>query len=173
LEQEVSATTAPTGAAPGTIYVSDNRGSPTDSWTLTGTFVPTAVGAGAGQNSNASCAGVDAFCNSSVGTAALNTATNGAHDGQIAPNYLSVAAITCAADSTGGITANGTTYNPPNLNPSATPTAGGNFAAPVNLCSAAAGQSGGTFIYNATYTLVIPESVYAGTYVGSVRYTVA
>jgi hypothetical protein len=173
LEQEVSATTAPSGAAPGTIYVSDNRGSPTDSWTLTGTFVPTAVGAAAGQNSNASCAGVDAFCNSSVGTAALNTATNGAHDGQIAPNYLSVASITCAADSTGGITANGTTYNPPNLNPNATPTAGGNFGLPVNLCSAATGQSGGTFIYNATYTLVIPESVYAGNYVGSVRYTVA
>jgi hypothetical protein len=43
----------------------------------------------------------------------------------------------------------------------------------VNLCAASAGQSGGTFIYNATYTLVIPESVYAGNYIGSVRYTVA
>jgi hypothetical protein len=123
-----------------------------------------------------SCGGVDAFCNSSVGTAALNTATNGAHDGQIAPSYLSVASITCIADPTGGIVGpDGTVYNKPNLNPDATPTTGGNFgpAAGVNLCSASTGQSGGTFIYNATYTLVIPESVYAGNYIGSVRYTVA
>jgi hypothetical protein len=174
LEQQTTATTGNTGGVPsasnpGTIYISDNRGSPTGMWTFTGTFTPTPVGTANGQNPNASCAGVDAFCNSSVGAAALNTATNGAHDGQIAPNYLQVGAITCVADSTGGPAP----YNPPNLNPNATPTTGGNFGSPVNLCSAAAGQSGGTFIYNATYTLTIPESVYAGNYIGSVAYTVA
>jgi hypothetical protein len=176
LEQQVSATTGNTGglpgaSAPGTIYVSDNRGSPTDSWTLTGTFVPTPNGTASGDNPNASCTGIDAFCNSSVGAAALNvtTGTPAAHDGQIAPNYLVVGGISCLADSTGGPAP----YNPPNLNPNATPTSGGNFGSPVNLCSAAVGQSGGTFIYNATYTLTIPESVYAGNYIGSVRYTVA
>jgi hypothetical protein len=174
LEQQTTATTGNTGGVPsasnpGTIYISDNRGSPTGMWTFTGTFTPTPVGAANGQNPNASCAGVDAFCNSSVGAAALNTATNGAHDGQIAPNYLQVGAITCVADSTGGPAP----YNPPNLNPNATPTTGGSFGSPVNLCSASAGQSGGTFIYNATYTLTIPESVYAGNYIGSVAYTVA
>ena len=174
LEQTVTGSTAslggnPQAANPGTIYISDNRGSPTDTWTLTGTFVPTAIGAGNGQNPNASCSGVDAFCNSSVGAAALNTATNGAHDGQIAPNYLQVGSITCLPDSSGGT--NG--YNPPNLNPPASNTAGGNFGAPVTLCVAAVGQSGGTFLYNATYSLTIPESVYAGNYIGSVQYTVA
>ncbi len=175
LEQTVTGTTGetggnPSGSNPGTIYISDNRGSPTDSWTLTGTFIPTAIGGGNGQNPNASCAGVDAFCNSSVGAAALNTATNGAHDGQIAPNYLQVGGIGCTADATGGT---GTpAYNPPNLNPDATPTAGGNFGSPVTLCSASVGQSGGTFLYNATYTLTIPESVYAGNYYGTVQYTV-
>lgn len=172
LEQQVSGTTGNTGgnpsaSNPGTIYISDNRGDPTDSWTLTGTFIPTAIGAGNGQNPNASCAGVNAFCNSSVGAAALNTASNGAHDGQIAPSYLAVTNITCAADSTGAA------INPPNLNPDATPTAGGNFAGPVTLCAASTGQSGGTFLFNATYTLTIPESVYAGNYFGTVQYTVA
>jgi hypothetical protein len=174
LEQQVTAATGntggvPGGSNPGTIYISDNRGSPTGTWTLTGTFIATPTGTGAGQNPNASCGGIDAFCNSSVGTAATNTATNGAHDGQIAPNYLQVSGISCIADPTGGPAP----YNPPNLNPNATPTAGGAFGSPVNLCTAAVGQSGGTFIYNATYTLTIPESVYAGNYIGSVRYTVA
>jgi hypothetical protein len=174
LEQQTTATTGntngvPSATSPGTIYISDNRGSPTGMWTFTGTFAPTPVGTANGQNPNASCAGIDAFCNSSVGAAALNTATNGAHDGQIGPSYLQVGAITCIADPTGGPPP----YNPPNLNPNATPTTGGNFGSPVNLCSASAGQSGGTFIYNATYTLTIPESVYAGNYIGSVRYTVA
>ena len=181
LEQTVTGTTGtsgpptpgnPSNGNPGTIYISDNRGSPLDNWTLTGTFVPTATGpVSGGGNPNVSCAGVDAFCNSSIGSAALNTATNGAHNGQIAPNYLQVGSISCVADSSGGT---GTpAYNPPNLNPNATPTAGGNFGAPVTLCAASTGQSGGTFLYNATYSLTIPESVYAGNYVGSVQYTVA
>lgn len=176
LEQVVTATTAgnTNGSTPGTIYISDNRGSPTDEWTLTGTFVPTAIGSGNGENSNSSCSGVDAFCNESVGAAALNTATNGAHDGQIAPNYLQVSTISCTADATGGTTGpDGTVYNPPNLNPNATQTSGGNFGSPVTLCSASEGQSGGTFLYNATYTLTIPESVYAGNYIGSVQFTIA
>ncbi len=177
LEQTVTGTTGqtggpnPSGANPGTIYISDNRGAPTDSWTLTGTFIPTPTGLIAnGDNPNPSCAGVDAFCNSSVGAAALNTATNGAHDGQIAPNYLQVTGITCKADATGGTSF--PPYDPPNLNPDATPTAGGNFGSAVTLCSASVGQSGGTFLYNATYSLTIPESVYSGDYVGSVQYTV-
>ena len=179
LEQTVTGSTAsaggnPVAGNPGTIYISDNRGSPTDTWTLTGTFVPTAIGGTLvspidGENPNPSCLGVDAFCNSSIGAAAGNTATNGAHDGQIAPNYLQVGNIQCLPDSSGGT--NG--YNPPNLNPPASNTAGGNFGAPVTLCVAAVGQSGGTFLYNATYSLTIPESVYAGNYIGSVQYTVA
>ena len=34
------------------------------------------------------------------------------------------------------------------------------------------GESGGTFLYNATYSLTIPESVFSGNYYGSVQYTV-
>lgn len=179
LEQQVTGTTGnsggnPSASNPGTIFISDNRGSPTDQWTLSAAFVPTAIGSGDGENPNTSCAGVDAFCNSTVGPAALNTATNGAHNGQIAPNYLQVSNITCTADATGGLSGpDATVYNPPNLNPDATPTSGGNFGSPtVDLCSASAGQSGGTFLYNATYTLTIPESVYAGNYYGSISYTI-
>ena len=155
-------------AAPGTIYISDNRGGPTDQWSLTASFIATSSGVG-GVNPNGSCAGIVAFCNSSIGAAALNTATNGAHDGQIAPNYLVVSGITCKADAIGGPPP----YNPPNLNPDATPLAGGAFGSTVSLCSASEGQSGGTFLFNATYTLTIPESVYAGNYYGSVQYLVS
>jgi hypothetical protein len=178
LEQQVTGTTGetggnPSGSAPGTIYISDNRGAPTDTWTLSASFVATAVGSGNGENPNTSCGGIVAFCNSSVGSAVLNKASNGALDGQIAPNYLQVSSITCKADSTGGLTGpDGTVYNPPNLNPDATPTNGGNFGSTVSLCSASAGQSGGTFLYNATYTLTIPESVYAGNYIGSIQFTI-
>lgn len=177
LEQQVHTTTGdqstgtPPASSPGTIYISDNRGSPSDSWTLTGTFVGTATGSiASGGNPNTSCAGVVAFCNSSISTA-VNQTTNpgGVHDGWILPSYLQVSGITCKADATGGPSP----YNPPNLNPDATPTSGGNFGSPVTLCSASTGQSGGTFLFNATYTLTIPESVYAGDYVGSVQYTVA
>jgi hypothetical protein len=186
LEQTVTAATGNTSGVPnannpGTIYISDNRGSPLDQWTLTGTFIATPIGGANGDNPNAACSGIVAFCNSATGpgtavnasglTAPLNT------NGVIAPKYLQVGSISCNADATGG---SGTPpYNPPNLNPNATPTAGGPFgslttgvAAPVALCSAAEGVSGGTFLYNAVYSLTIPESVYAGNYFGSVQYTV-
>jgi hypothetical protein len=174
LEQQVTATTGnttgnPSGGAPGTIYISDNRGDPNGQWSLTASFIATPVGAGSGQNPNASCGGVIAFCNSSIGLSALNTATNGAHDGQIAPNYLVVSGISCIADPLGGPAP----YNPPNLNPDATPDAGGAFGSTVSLCHALQHQSGGTFLFNATYTLTIPESVYAGNYIGSVQYLVS
>ena len=176
LEQQVTATTGntsgnPSAGSPGTIYISDNRGSPTGSWSLTASFIATPIGGSNGDNPNASCAGVVAFCNSSIGGAALNMATNGAHDGQIAPNYLVVSGISCIADPLGGPAP----YNPPNLNPNATPDAGGAFGSTVSLCHtlAGAGQSGGTFLFNATYTLTIPESVYAGNYFGSVQYLVS
>jgi hypothetical protein len=169
LEQTVSGTTGNTGGNPsgsnaGTIYISDNRGSPLDQWTLSASFIPTA------SNPNPTCAGVVAFCNGDPSINALHAATNGALDAQIAPNYLQVGNIACTADATGGT---GTPpYNPPNLNPDATPTTGGNFGSTVALCSALQGQSGGTFLYNATYTLTIPESVYAGDYFGSIQYTI-
>ena len=164
LEQTVTGTTDntggnPSGTAPGTIYISDNRGSPLDQWTLTGTFVATPTGGGNGQNPNASCAGIVAFCNSATGP---GTATNNSGfaatlntNGVIAPSYLQVGLITCKADSTGG---SGTPpYDPPNLNPNATPTLRAVLSAPiapssdlrrravavpVALCSAAEGVSG-------------------------------
>jgi hypothetical protein len=62
-------------------------------------------------------------------------------------------------------------YNPPNLNPHATPTAGGNFGSPIDLCDATTAQSGGTFMFNAIYHLRTSVSVYAGNYTGSLGYT--
>jgi hypothetical protein len=141
-------------AAANTIYVSDNRGDPTVGWTLTTFMVPTS----ATIQPNATCNGLaDAavFCNSSVGSNAANS------NGQIAASNLSISAPNCAVFAG-------------NLNPSPTAGAGGAYGgSPIELCSAVAGQSGGTFTMDASFTLTIPASTYAGTYFGTVEYLVS
>lgn len=176
LEQQVTATTgntngSPSSVKPGTIYISDNRGNPMAGWQFSSFFVKSGS-----ANTNPSCANVVAFCDENPGGTQNNLTestapnNNGSFNGQIAPNYLAVSNIQCFADSTGGPG----NYNPPNLNANATPTAGFQFSAnPQTLCTATAGSSGGTFIYNATYTLTVPESVYSGTYLGTIQYLAA
>jgi hypothetical protein len=137
-----------------TLYVSDNRGDPTVGWTLTASFVATPIGAG--SNTNASCAGVIAFCNADVGAHALDLSGNG----QINKANLAISSIGCAAHAG-------------NLNPAATAGAGGNFGSTQTICTAAATQSGGTFDVTKTYTLTIPSSVYAGNYWGTVEFLVS
>lgn len=136
-----------------TLYVSDNRGDPNAGWTLTAAMVATPIGVG--SNTNASCAGIVAFCNATVGTHALDVSGNG----QIAKGNLSIGSITCSPH-TG------------NLNLAATPGAGGTFATTQTICTAAATQSGGTFDVGKAYSLVIPSSVYAGNYWGTVEFLV-
>ena len=148
-----------TQGAGSTLYVSDNRGDPAGSWSLTATMVASQTG-GVGQNPNASCAGIVAFCNGDVGANALNIATNGSKNGQIAAANLLLTPVGCTAH-TG------------NLNPNATLGAGGTMSAVRSVCNATVGQSGGTFDVTKNYTLTIPSSVYAGTYWGTVEYTVS
>ncbi|HTR71286.1 MAG TPA: hypothetical protein VMH41_13805 [Mycobacteriales bacterium] len=140
-----------TGAG-STLYVEDNRGDPTSGWGLQASVVPSS----GTDNTNASCAGLADFCNESVGTHALDASGNG----QIAASKLAISGIGCAAHAG-------------NLNPAAVPAGGGNFGSTQAICSAAAGYSGGTFDVTKTYTLTIPASVYAGTYVGTVEYLVS
>ena len=148
-----------TQGAGSTLYVSDNRGDPAGTWTLTATMVASPTG-GVGQNPNASCAGIVAFCNGDVGANALNVATNGSKNGQIAAANLLLTPTACAAH-TG------------NLNPAGTLGAGGTMSAVRTICTASVGQSGGTFDVTKNFTLTIPSSVYAGNYWGTVEYTVS
>jgi hypothetical protein len=134
-----------------TLFVSDNRGDPTVGWTLQASMVATPIGAG--SNTNPSCSGVIAFCNANVGTHALQP------NGQISKSNLSIGNIACPAH----------TGNP---NPAATAGAGGSFASTQQICSATAGQSGGSFDVTKTYSLTIPPSVFAGTYWGTVEFLV-
>jgi hypothetical protein len=136
-----------------TLYVSDNRGDPNTGWTLTASMIATPIGSG--SNTNASCGGIVAFCNANVGTHALDVSGNG----QIAKGNLSIGSIGCAPHAG-------------NLNPAATPGAGGTFASTQTICTAAATQSGGTFDVTKSYTLTIPSSVYAGNYWGTVEFLV-
>ncbi|MDA8293884.1 MAG: hypothetical protein M0040_05930 [Actinomycetota bacterium] len=133
------------------IFVSDNRGNPAVGWSLTASMIPSSLKV----NSNKACATVAAFCDSTVGSHASNP------NGQIAAKYLSIKL-------TGWNAYSGTL----NAAPSLTGT-GGNFGTTVSLGSAAAGESGGTFVMHATYSLYVPASVYAGTYIGTVEYLVS
>ncbi len=133
------------------IYVSDNRGNPAVGWSLTASMIPSS----STVNSNKACASVAAFCDSTVGSSASNP------NGQIAAKYLSITV-------TGWTAYSGTL----NAAPSTTGT-GGNFGTTVSLGSAAAGESGGTFVMHANYSLYVPASVYAGTYIGTVEYLVS
>jgi hypothetical protein len=134
-----------------TIYVSDNRGNPAVGWSLTSYMVTTS------SNPNTSCASDAFFCDSSVGASASNP------NGQIPASDLAISAPTCAPQT-------GTS------NPAATAGSGGSFpTAPgaLTLCTAAAGQSGGTFAMTTNFSLTIPASNYAGTYMGTVEYLVS
>jgi hypothetical protein len=130
-----------------TLYVSDNRGDPAADWTLTAYMVATP------SNPNGTCGTVVAFCNADVATQAADP------NGQIAPSNLAIDVTGCDA-------------HDGNLNPDATPGTGGTFAGPQTLCTATAGESGGTFDVTKSFTLTIPSSVYAGTYWATVQYVV-
>jgi hypothetical protein len=147
LNGQTQTTTAPNN----TIFVSDNRGDPTVGWTLT-TFMVTTP-----SNPNPACAAATDFCNSNIGTAVSNP------NGHIASSNLNISAVTCAVSAG-------------NTNPAPTAGTGGSFGPPapaVTLCTATAGQSGGTFTMNGTFKLSIPASTFAGLYQGTVEYLVA
>jgi len=130
------------------IYVTDTRGLSNLGWSVSAYLMPTA------SNANAACAGVATFCNVTVGPAATNP------QGQIPASDLSIGSLTCTAVSG-------------NSNPLPEAGPGGSFPAgsgAVSLCSAAAGHSAGTFKVGATYSLTVPEGVYAGQYQATVEY---
>ena len=137
-----------------TLYVTDGRGDPTMGWTLSAQMVETPTGAGPGENPNASCAYVAAFCNADVGSHALGV------NGRITADRLEVHDISCVPHAG-------------NPSPPATPGAGGSFASAQVLCTAAPKQGYGTFDVTRTYTLTIPSSAYAGRYHATVEYTLS
>lgn len=134
-----------TQAPANTTYITDDRGT-SAGWSLSAYLLPTA------GNPNPGCAGYAGFCNASVTSSSANA--------QIPASDFSVSNISC-------------TTAPGNTNPE--PTAGTasqfpNGEGAVSLCTAASGASSGTFDLNATYSLAIPSSVYAGTYQATVEY---
>ena len=135
--------------APGnSFYVTDQRGILNVGWSVSAYLMPTP------SNPNATCSNVATFCNASVGASAANP------QGQIPASHLSVGNITFTPLSG-------------NSNPNALPGPGGSFpggAGAISLCSAPPGQSAGTFKLGATYSLAIPEGVYAGKYQATVEY---
>jgi hypothetical protein len=134
------------------IYVSDSRGDSTVGWALTSYMVATP------SNPNAGCAAATDFCNSTV--TAAQAANPNAH---IPSSDLAISAITC-------------TPAAGNSNVSPTAGAGGTYGPPspaLALCTAAPGQSGGTFSESGTFTLTVPASVFSGLYMGTVEYLVS
>jgi len=130
------------------IYLTDNRGSPTDTWSLVSYMVPTP------GNPNQTCVKLADFCNSSQGLHAADA------NGQIKASLLSLTSLGC--HSYAG-----------NNNPDPTVGAGGSYpdgTGSVSLCSATAGQSGGTFELTGSFKISLPSSLYAGTYLGTVEF---
>jgi hypothetical protein len=166
-----------------TIYVSTARGGATDDWTLTAQMVTTS----SSLNTNASCATFADFCNATVGAAAARKTSNGLYNGQIPAADLALGHWSCIP-SKGKTTPKYKTTTFANTNPApSTGFDGGTFAGTITLCTAVAGQSGGLFMVGSVYStvtghiepttpagfqLTIPSTVYAGTYYGTVQYTV-
>ncbi len=134
------------GAPMNTIFVSDSRGDLSADWSLTSYMVPTASVSG--------CTTPD-FCNSNAG-ADLSLSQN-----HIAATNLSLAPNTCAPLSG-------------NLNPPATPDAGGAYGGTaIGLCHATHPVSGGSFAATGVFSLNIPASTASGLYKGTVEYLVS
>ena len=148
------------------LIISTARGGANDSWALYAVMVPTSTL----LTGNPTCNFVQGFCNRTT----TNPTTFPSHiiNTTITPNYLGVTSK-CETNHTNPLT----TYF--NDNPAPTATAGvapgtPGLAVQTKLCSAASGSSGGQFfVTTIDYTLIVPPNVYAGTYYGTVLYTLS
>lgn len=148
------------------LIISTARGQPTDSWALYAVMVPSSTT----LTGNPACGSVQGFCNVTTtnGTTLANHFTNTS----ITPNYLGVSGQKCSPNSTPT-----TPYY--NDNPAPTNTTGvapgaTGLSVQTELCSAAAGSAGGEFFATTLdYSLIVPPNVYAGTYYGTVQYTLS
>jgi hypothetical protein len=127
------------------LYLSDTRGLANVGWSVSAYMVPTPT------NPNPACATVADFCNTTLGASGP--------DAVIPAWSLLVTGITCTAAS-----------GNPVPNPQAGP--GANFpegSAAVDLCTAAVGQSTGSFQIGAQYYMGVPPYVHAGQYQATVE----
>ena len=152
------------------LYISTARGGPTDDWTLNAVMVPTTTT----LTHNVYCNTVQGFCNVTTTTPAKLATIHTYQNTTILPNYLGLHGYTCLPQRT-----HLSPYYNVNPTPTTTPgrtpetTAHGyGLSTTMTLCTAAAGVSGGEFIVKTgTYTLIVPPNIYAGTYYGTVQYT--
>jgi hypothetical protein len=146
----ISGVTQHTSKTMNTVFVYTARGTATSGWALSAVMVPTSPT----LNTNASCTGVQGFCNSTAGTHAATVA-----HGQIPATDLSLRGYACTPAAT-------------NANPAPSATPGGPLKTSRPLCSAVAGKSGGVFtLGQGTFTLTIPSTIYHGHYYGTVEYS--
>jgi len=156
-----------------TLFISTARGGPTDDWTLNAVMVPTKTS----LTHNAYCNTVQGFCNVITTNPAKLATIHTYQNTTILPNYLYLHGYTCKPQRTLSTLTLAQYYN---VNPTPTTTPGRNIGTGHNyglsttmtLCTAAAGVSGGEFIVKTgIFTLVVPPNIYAGTYYGTVQYT--
>jgi hypothetical protein len=120
------------------------------------------------------CDTVQGFCNVTTTTPAKLARIHTYQNTTILPNYLGLHGYTCLPQRT-----HLSPYYNVNPTPTTTPgrtpetTAHGyGLSTTMTLCTAAAGVSGGEFIVKTgIYTLIVPPNIYAGTYYGTVQYT--
>lgn len=155
--QVVTASMAP-------LHISTTRDHPTDNWSLSAVMIPSSKT----LTGNVWCQSLQGFCDAT--TANATTVANHAINTSILANYLTFDGYSCA------------TENPPtspyasNPQPTVHPGLGvGNatgLSQPLLLCTAAAGSSSGDFVVKTgVFSLAVPSNVYAGTYYGTVQFT--
>lgn len=149
------------------LIISTARGSATNSWALYAVMIPSSNT----LTDDPFCAGVQGFCNVTT-TTSTTEIHHHLQNTSITPNYLGVSGQKCAPNSVPT-----TTYF--NDNPTPTATAGVapgaiGLSVQTKLCSTKVGSAGGQFFVTTLgYTLVVPPNVYAGTYYGTVQYTLS
>jgi hypothetical protein len=156
------------------LYISTARGGPTDSWVLNAIMVPTKQS----LTGNQYCDTVQGFCNVTTTTPAKLATPHTYQNTTILPRYLGYAGYTCKPNTTLTTLAQSQYYNA-NPTPTTTPGRlpvitpnGHGLSTTLTLCTARPGVSGGEFIVQTgTYTLIVPPNIYAGTYYGTVQFT--
>jgi len=156
------------------LYISTARGGPTDSWVLNAIMVPTKQS----LTGNANCDTIQGFCNVTTTSPAKLATPHTRTNTTINATYFGLHGYTCKPNTTLTTLAQSQYYN---VNPTPTTTPGRSpattalhhgLSSTLTLCTAKPGVSGGEFIVQTgTYSLIVPPNVYAGTYYGTVQFT--
>lgn len=156
------------------LIISTARGEPTSSWGLYAVMVPSSTAKAPAHATavNGFCGYVQGFCDATTTTTANLTPAH-LKDTSILPQYLHLAGYHCKPNNATPATPYYNTNTTPTTTPGSYVNATG-LSTEQLLCTSAAGSAGGEFfVTTLKYKLTVPPNIYAGTYYGTVQYTLS